>query len=220
MMKKAVICFTRVPKPGITKTRLLPILSGQQCADLHTAFLRDLSAVYDKLNADLFVAYTADPNWDTLKEIFPNARSFFPQEGADLGEKMYHALSRVLESGYDGAVLTGADLPLMTAAHLERGFEVLERADIAIGPTSDGGYYLVGMKVPHRAVFDNQRYGGSTVLENTVAAGEKAGLTVSLAMPCDDVDTPEDLQALIGRLSPDSAIGQYLNQLKEEGVLL
>lgn len=219
MMKKAVICFTRVPKPGVTKTRLLPILSGQQCADLHTAFLRDLSAVYDRLNADLFVAYTEDPNWDALKDIFPTARGFFPQEGADLGEKMYHALCHVLRSGYDAAVLTGADLPRLTADHLERGFEALEQADIAIGPTSDGGYYLVGMKEPHRAIFENQRYGGSTVLENTVAAGENAGLTVSLAAPCDDVDTPEDLQNLMRQLSPDSATGQYLNQLKEEGVL-
>lgn len=218
-MKKAVICFTRVPKPGVTKTRLLPILSGQQCADLHTAFLRDLSAVYGRLDADLFVAYTEDPDWDALKDIFPNARGFFPQEGADLGEKMYHALCRVLQSGYDACVLTGADLPLLTADHLERGFEALERADIAIGPTSDGGYYLVGMKEPHRAIFENQRYGGSTVLENTVAAGEKAGLTVSLAAPCDDVDTPEDLYHLMRQLSPDSATGQYLNHLKEEGVL-
>ena len=219
-MKKAVICFTRVPKPGVTKTRLLPILSGDQCAQLHTAFLTDLASVYTQMNADLFVAYTADPDWEMLKKIFPAAKGFFAQEGTDLGGKMFNALRHVLGRGYDVVVLTGADLPLMTAAHLESGFAVLDAADISIGPTSDGGYYLVGMKQPHRAIFENQRYGGETVLENTKAAGEAAGLAVMLADPCDDVDTPEDLRTLTMELSSETATFQYLMQLRKEGVPL
>lgn len=219
-MKKALICFTRVPKPGVTKTRLLPILSGDQCSKLHFAFLTDLAQVYSKVEADLFVAYTADPDWEMLKKIFPAAKGFFAQEGTDLGEKMFNALQYVLGRGYDVVVLTGADLPLMTAAHLESGFAVLDAADISIGPTSDGGYYLVGMKQPHRAIFENQRYGGETVLENTKAAGEAAGLTVVLANPCDDVDTPEDLRTLTMELSSETATFQYLMQLRKEGVPL
>ena len=211
-MKKAMICFTRVPKPGVTKTRLLPILSGEQCAALHTAFLQDLSAVYAAVDADLFVAYTPDPDWEMLKEIFPNARDFFPQAGADLGEKMFQAIKHVLALGYDAVILTGADLPLMRSSHLESGFTALEDADIALGPTSDGGYYLVGMKLPHGAIFEKQSYGGSTVLENTLAAAKAAGLTVSLAKTCDDVDTPEDLRLLTRHLSPDSATYHYLNR--------
>ena len=219
-MKNALICFTRVPKPGVTKTRLLPILSGEQCAMLHTAFLQDLSAVYRQVDADLFVAYTNDPDWEMLKEIFPAAKGFFPQSGADLGEKMYNALRFVLEAGYGKAVLTGADLPLMTGAHLESGFAALDGADIAIGPTSDGGYYLVGMKQPSRVIFENQSYGGSTVLENTLAAANAAGLSAALAMACDDVDTPEDLRNLMTRLSPESATCSLLQELKKEGVSL
>ena len=219
-MKNALICFTRVPKPGVTKTRLLPILSGEQCAMLHTAFLRDLSSVYEQMDADLFVAYTNDPDWEMLKEIFPAARGFFPQSGADLGEKMYNALRFVLEAGYGKAVLTGADLPLMTGVHLESGFAALDGADIAIGPTSDGGYYLVGMKQPSRVIFENQSYGGSTVLENTLAAANAAGLSAALAMACDDVDTPEDLRNLMTRLSPESATCSLLQELKKEGVSL
>jgi rSAM/selenodomain-associated transferase 1 len=219
-MKRALICFTRVPKPGVTKTRLLPILSGDQCAKLHTAFLTDLSRVYARMDADLFVSYTADPDWEMLKSIFPSAADFFPQEGADLGKKMYNALRHVLGLGYDAVVLTGADLPLMTAHHLNSGFAALNAADISIGPTSDGGYYLVGMKQPHRAIFENQQYGGATVLENTIAAGKAAGLTVMPADPCDDVDTPEDLRALTTQLPSGTATFQYLVQLKKEGVPL
>lgn len=219
-MKRGLICFTRVPRPGVTKTRLLPILSGEQCAGLHTAFLQDLSGVYRQLDADLFVAYTDDPDWENLKEIFTSAVGFFPQEGADLGEKMYNALSHVLELGYEAVVLTGADLPLMKETHLEAGFAALDGADVAIGPTSDGGYYLIGMKVPHEEVFRISGYGGATALENTLTAGKQAGLEVALSLPCDDVDTPEDLRALPDLLSPESATYRYLMELKKEGVSL
>ena len=219
-MKQAWILFTRVPKPGRTKTRLLPILSPEQCAGLHTAFLQDLAVLSAQVEADLFVAYTDDPDWEMLKDVFPGAKNFFPQAGNGLGEKMYHALRHVLELGYDWVILTGADLPRMTKAHLLGGFAALQKADIVLGPTSDGGYYLVGMSKPHRAVFENQSYGGATVLENALVAAEKAGLTVSLADICDDVDTPEDLRNLIFALSPESSTFRYIKKLKEEGVSL
>ena len=219
-MKKAIICFTRVPKPGVTKTRLLPILTGDQCAKLHTAFLKDLASVYENVAADLYVSYTADPDWQDLKAIFPAAKDFFAQEGADLGEKMYRAICNVLKIGYESVVLTGADLPLLGKTHLETGFSALDGADVAIGPTSDGGYYLVGMKQPHTVIFEKQQYGGATVLENTVAAAEAAGLSVSFAKQCDDVDTPEDLRKLTKHLSPETATYQYLMQLKKEAVSL
>ena len=219
-MKKAIICFTRVPRAGVTKTRLLPILTGDQCARLHTAFLKDLASVYKNVAADLFVAYTADPEWEKLKDIFPDARDFFPQEGAELGEKMYRAICNVLEREYDKVILTGADLPLMTAAHLESGFAALDGANVTFGPTSDGGYYLVGMKQPLKAVFEKQNYGGATVLENTLTAARTVGLTVALAKICDDVDTPEDLRNLAKVLPEDSSTYQYLVQLRKEGVCL
>ena len=111
-MKNALICFTRVPRPGVTKTRLLPVLTPEQCAGLHWAFLRDLAQVYEAVDAHLFVAYTADESWKALKPVFPTARDFFPQEGVDLGEKMYNAIARVLGLGYEAVVLTGKVSPL------------------------------------------------------------------------------------------------------------
>ena len=213
-MKRAVICFTRVPKPGVTKTRLLPVLKPQQCADLHWAFLKDLADTYRKLDAHLFVAYTPDADWESLKTVFPHA-GFYPQKGNDLGERMYRVIRKVLELGYDSAVLTGTDLPMMTAAHLESGFAVLEEKDIAIGPTSDGGYYLIGMKKPCREVFRVEGYGGASVFESTVAAAEDAGLSVGLALPCDDVDTPGDLWDLTKTVRPGSHTEKFL---KQEGI--
>ena len=216
-MKNAVICFTRVPRPGVTKTRLLPVLRPEQCAGLHWAFLKDLAAVYSQLDVHLFVAYVPDPNWEQLKSVFPSA-GYIPQKGADLGEKMYRAIRKVLELGYESVVLTGADLPMMTAEHLHSGFAVLEEKDFAIGPTSDGGYYLIGMKKACRDVFRVEGYGGASVFENTVTAAKDAGLTVGLAAGCDDVDTPEDLWNLTKTADPSSHTAQYLQQLRQEGI--
>ena len=210
-MKKAIICFTRVPRPGQTKTRLMGLLSGEQCAELHWAFLRDLNEVYNSMDADLFVFHTPDPDWEGLKPVFAAAKDFYPQLGEGLGEKMNTALNTVLDLGYDAVVLTGADLPAMTAAHLQSGFDGLRRADVTLGPTSDGGYYLVGVKAPAPCLFENQTYGSGSVFDRTAAAAKNAGRTMVPAMACDDVDTPEDLRAL--RLSPDSHTHRYLSKI-------
>ena len=213
-MRNAVICFTRVPRAGKTKTRLMPRLSGAQCAGLHWAFLEDLAEIYRRLDADLYVSHTPDPDWEELKSLFPHAR-FFPQEGIGLGEKMDHALSTVLDLGYEKVILTGSDLPLMSAAHLQSGFDALEKADVTLGPTPDGGYYLVGVKAPCPFLFENQTYGSGSVYENTAAAAIAAGKSVSPAMACGDVDTLEDLQMLMQVLSPSSHTARYLETLGE-----
>ena len=210
-MKKAVICFTRVPRPGITKTRLQGLLTPEQCAQLHWAFLRDLAKVYREIDADLFVCHTPDPDWAALREVFPMAKKFYPQRGESLGEKMNNALNHVLALGCDAVMLTGADLPAMTAAHLQSGFDALAGADITLGPTGDGGYYLVGVKAPAPYLFENQTYGAGNVFENTLSAARAAGALVGTALPCDDVDTPEDLRAL--RLAPDSHTAAFLHEI-------
>jgi rSAM/selenodomain-associated transferase 1 len=220
-MKRAVICFTRVPQAGRTKTRLIPLLGAERCAQLQWAFLRDLADVYSRVEADLYLAYTSDPEWETLKSAFPHAKGFFPQVGEDLGARMDHAIKTVLAMGYGSCILTGSDLPMMTEEHLESGFTALQTADIALGPTTDGGYYLVGMKRPCSAVFEQLEYGGSTVYEATCRKAEESGLRVSAAKSCEDVDTPEDLAKLrAASMGHDTHTARFLKELTEAGILL
>lgn len=203
-MKKAVICFTRVPQPGKTKTRLMSFLTGEECAALHSAFLKDISAVLAPYDADVFVAYTPEGDHRELRRIFPYAKDFSAQKGGELGEKMHNCLSNVLEMGYQSCVLVGADLPLLSKAHFDSAFSALEKADVTLGPTEDGGYYLVGLKKPCAAIFTNQQYSCDSVFLSAVKAAENEGCTVEQALACRDVDTAEDLYALLEKLSPDS----------------
>lgn len=216
-MKRAVICFTRVPRAGVTKTRLLTLLRPQQCAALHRAFLHDLAAVYAEVDAALLIAHTDEPDWAQLCPLFPTAEEFFPQCGDGLGARMDHAMRHAFSLGFDAVVLTGSDLPLLRPQHLHAAFAALEGADVVLGPTSDGGYYLVGSHRPCSAIFQNRHYGGSGVYEQTVLAARAAGLRVAQAMPCDDVDTPEDLRAL--RPAQGSYTAQFLDSLRKEGIL-
>lgn len=219
-MKKALICFSRIPKPGKTKTRLMPYLSGENCAKLHTAFLHDLSAMLKAYGLPCYIYYTGlekPEELQLLKDIFPFAADFLPQQGNDLGEKMHKALLHVLSLGYDCCVLTGSDLPLMGAEHLDSGFAALEKADVTLGPTEDGGYYLVGIKKACYPLFSDQKYGEGSVYENAVKAVEMSGQSFSQALACSDVDTPDDLLSLEKSLDPGSHTAGFLRSINVFG---
>ena len=118
---------------------------------------------------------------------------YFLQQGDDIGVKMYHAISCVFRMGYEACILIGADIPEVKAEDLQAAFAVLEDKDVVLGPTADQGYYLVGMKKPHREVFENQTYGYGSVLKNTIEAIRAAGLTYGLIPVHEDIDEPEDI---------------------------
>ena len=218
-MKNAIICFTRVPVSGKTKTRLTPLLGGENCAALHTAFLRDIAAACAHVDAPVFVAHTPEDDPSPLREIFPEGCRLFPQSGLNLGERMDNALQYVLSDGFDACLLIGADLPLLTEQHLREAFAALENADMTLGPTSDGGYYLIGLRRPCSAVFRGQTDSTASVFESTMTAARAAGLTCVPAPLCDDIDTPEDLRALRQTLSNgDSYTSRCLRELTASGV--
>ncbi len=215
-MKKALICFTRVPAPGQTKTRLMPLLTGEECAALHTAFLRDIAAACESLAVPIFVAYTPGGDFGLLREIFPSAQAFFPQKGTGLGARMHCALSETFALGYDACVLIGSDLPELTARHLSAAFAALEEADAVLGPTDDGGYYLAGLKEPCAALFAGQEYGNSSVYENALRALREAGRSFRPAPPCRDVDVPEDLRRLLQTVKPETYTARLIKTLRLE----
>lgn len=104
--------------------------------------------------------------------------------------------SRVAVMDGGAAVLIGSDLPYLTAPVFSRAFALLEDHDVVLGPSADGGYYLIGMKAPRRELFDVNGYGGATALGQTLAAARRAGLSAALCPVGRDVDDKEDLLEL------------------------
>ena len=193
--KRAVILFTRVPEPGKTKTRLMPDYTPEECAAIHTGFLNTIAFEAGNVYADLRVYATPSVEDPSFRSLFPGNAEFFLQEGADLGERMERALTETLEAGYDFAVLVGTDLPELTAEDFRCAFRILEQRDAVLGPTGDGGYWLIGLKAPSHAPFGPKEYGTDSVFEQTLSGLRSAGLTVGTVRTLDDVDTPDDLAA-------------------------
>lgn len=202
-MMKALILMTRIPIPGKTKTRLMNVLSGEECAKLHKCFLWDLFNVFDviKENVDIFLSYTPDGALHLLEDMLPDYVEAFPQEGEDLGERMANAIDFVLNRSYDKVVLIGSDIPAIGPSDIKEAFRLLDFNDICLGPTHDGGYYLVGMKKLHRDVFCRDlKWGKKSVFESTMFIANNLGLRVGLAPKHMDIDTAEDISVLMDKV--------------------
>lgn len=201
-MMKALILMTRVPLPGKTKTRLMEIFSGDECARIHTCFLMDLFNIFKfiKDDIDIYLTYTPEGSFNIMEDLIPSYIRCFPQRGKNLGEKMYNAFRDVLDMGYEKVTLMGSDIPDIQPNEIISSFENLDNSDLILGPTHDGGYYYIGMKRPHRELFDNKlKWGNKSVLEGTVDIANALGLEVNLINKHRDIDTKEDIFDFIKR---------------------
>ena len=201
--KNAYVIFTREPVPGSTKTRLMPYYNAGQCAELHKCILRDIANKMNGCSFDIIVAYTGgEPLF--LKKTFGRTAKYIEQRGNGIGFRMQNAISDALDMGYEKVVLTGSDIPELEADTIETAFIMLNEFDITIGPTADGGYYLLGMKEVHGEAFDVKNYGTATVFEETINAVRSTGLSVGIVDEYNDIDTKEDIAEFRKRALEDA----------------
>ncbi len=223
---KALIVFTREPEPGKTKTRLMPYFTQEQCAGLHSCMLRDISREMKSADADIIVAYTGGRNGpEFLRKTFGKTAVFIEQIGADIGARMKNAIKEALELGYDKVVLIGTDIPEIRAESVNDAFSKLDSSDIVLGPTEDGGYYLIGMSLVHPEAFEVKVYGTGSVFEETAESLRLADLSVALADKYPDIDTPEDISAYRKRMREDSSVrnshtGRYIRDAARISVII
>ncbi|MBR6584447.1 MAG: TIGR04282 family arsenosugar biosynthesis glycosyltransferase [Firmicutes bacterium] len=190
----AVLIFTRVPLAGKTKTRLMPFLSGEECAVLHTKIIKKVYDVCCSTEADIIVFYTPEDEGSRLRKITGDKTiEMIPQQGKDLGERMAEAFRYAFEKKYKKAVLIGTDIPEITREILGEAFSALENNQCVINPTADGGFYLLGMKDEYTDGWQIDQYGNSSVFEATVSKLEERGISTYVGTKLQDIDIREDL---------------------------
>lgn len=193
---KALIVFARHPVPGRVKTRLTPPLSPAEAARLYECMLRDvLTKTAPLAGVARLLFYAEEPGaLPFFRELVP-AVPLFPQRGEDLGIRMLTAFRETFSLGYREVAIIGSDSPDLPLVHIEAAFARLAdgRTDAVFGPSEDGGYYLIGLTAPHEALFTGIPWSTENVLAESLARGEDAGLTISLAPVWHDVDTADDL---------------------------
>ena len=197
-MNDALIIFTRVPLPGQTKTRLMPFLNGEECAGLHACFIRDAYEKAKQADADVFVYFTPEEEKAVLLQVLQMTedKNFFAQNGEDLGARMKNAIGDVLQLGYEKVLLIGTDIPQIHVETFTKAFDDLEKNEIVIHPTFDGGYYLIGMKKEYDSIWKVKRYGTNTVIDDTLQHMKEESLTVAVGQRYYDIDDKYDLKGL------------------------
>ena len=204
---KCLILFARAPLRGTVKTRLAEDLGDSGAVRLYKAFVADLLAAITRMNINLRIFYHPGKHEALMRNWLGADAPLFVQQGADLGERMHHALCCTAAEGYRNIILIGSDIPGLNEQIINKAFSLLAEHPAVIGPAVDGGYYLIGFRTPGilREAFTGIDWGSPNVLEKTLQRFRHKGKEAVLLPSLRDIDTRADLQALAADLSDSAA---------------
>jgi rSAM/selenodomain-associated transferase 1 len=198
---RRLLLFTKPAREGTVKTRLIGDLTAAEAAALHAAFLADLLDRLREGEFELRLAWALEGDEAVPVGAVPGVR----QEGSDLGERLYRALSAAAGEAEAVAAL-GSDHPTLPLELVHRAFERVEAgADVVLGPAEDGGYYLIALRAGAMAprLFAEIAWSTDQVFPATLARCAELGLAVELLPMAADIDTPADLRRLAARMAED-----------------
>ncbi len=185
--------MARYPKVGAVKTRLSPAIGAERACQLYEAFLQDISRRFTGGRPTLVWAF-APPERDFQSVIGAEAR-WMLQEGGDLGQRMQNTFRRLFSEGFARVIMIGADVPHVRDQWLDEAERRLHDVDVVLGPSADGGYYLIAMRALHD-LFSGIAMSTSGVLAATLRKAAADGLRVHLLPESFDVDDESDLVRL------------------------
>ena len=203
----ALAVMAKAPVAGSVKTRLVPPLTHKQAAELYRALLLDqLEHLTSLQSADLYVAFTPTDSKAVIENIVPAAYQCFPQRGGDLGQRMKDVFAELWRRGHRNLILIGSDLPPVPIDTLHEGFVYLSPSDkrVVLGPSHDGGYYLVGMSQPVPEIFFGMTWSHNHVLAETTEKLARLDIDFHLVREWFDIDTVEDIEHLRTATDPST----------------
>jgi uncharacterized protein len=191
--------MAKAPIPGNVKTRLVPPLTEEQAAQFSRALLIDLLNSVKELSAvELYLFYAPDGAKALMQEIAGHNFHLLPQRGEDLGARMQAVFTDLCSTGHRKIVLTGSDFPPFPLEYLAQAFDWLETSAlrIVLGPSGDGGYYLIGMNQPTPEIFADMTWSHDAVLARTLEKLAVLNIETKQLPVWFDVDTPADFEQL------------------------
>jgi uncharacterized protein len=201
----ALVVMAKAPIPGAVKTRLVPFLSPEEAAELARALLvdqlRHLSAID---NADCYLAFSPEEAGAMMRELAPERFELFSQKDGDLGARMENIFTKLFAKGHRHVVLIGADLPPVPLTYFSKAFASLSDTErcAVLGPSQDGGYYLIGLNRDQPALFDQMTWSHDQVLTQTLARLISLDIKSHLLPTWRDIDTIDDVRCLQSTLTP------------------
>ncbi len=194
----AVTIMAKAPRAGEVKTRLCPPFSTTEAAELYRCFLLDKIEQVRTLKAvSPAISYTPVEGKAYFEELAPGF-VLIPQEGPDLGARLANSFDQLFSRGYAGALAIDSDTPTLPTNFLEQALDLLATptTDLVLGPSDDGGYYLIGFRKLYHELFDGITWSTPYVMPETIRRAESKGLKVVTLPLWFDVDTPDDVERL------------------------
>ncbi len=205
--ERVLVIMAKAPRPGGVKTRLVPNLSSEAVTDFYRCLLDDTLALARTL-ADVKVAIMCpEPDISELRQMAGQQATIVSQEGKGLACGLTSVFAHFANGEQRRIIAFNSDSPHLPPSVLEEAFEMLGEHDLVVGPTHDGGYYLVGARASHPTLFANDGMGTSSALEQLLSRAQFLNLSVSFAARFYDIDVLDDLTRLAEelRLAPEKA---------------
>jgi hypothetical protein len=200
-----LIIFAKEPAKGKVKTRLKTCLSDEGCVNLYKAFLKDTICLAKTVECEnKIIAFDAGPKSPQYLKKTAHSFRFYKQQGKNLGERMHQAFRFAVQHNATQAVIIGTDSPTLPAHFITQAFRKLCRNDLVLGPSFDGGYYLIGLKKPCAGLFKGIKWSQSNVLEKTVKNARTLQKKVAFLEKWYDVDRSKNLIYLMHDLKNKS----------------
>jgi rSAM/selenodomain-associated transferase 1 len=196
--KNCIIFFVKYPEKGRVKTRLSAELNDTIAIELYRNFILDLLTMLEKLGTPFQICFSPVNSQERFMKWLGDDYSYVPQQGEDLGQRMKNALIQAFDQGFRRAVIIGSDSPDLHGNLIHEAFSFLRTHDAVIGPSLDGGYYLIGFNsgLFFPKAFDGIKWSTDTVFRDTISILEKARFRIHKLPEWRDVDTFADLQNL------------------------
>ncbi len=218
MRQRRLLLFAKYPEPGRAKTRLISAVGAEGAAGLSRAFTDDtveLARSVGDAGLELWISGGAEAD-DFFAQRYPGL-PVRRQEGEDLGERLGEAFAAVFGESVDYAVVIGSDHPTLPAKYIDRAFAALIGAHLVIGPSRDGGYYLIGLRryawPQARGLFQGMPWSTTRLLDATREAARRLDLCHVELPEWYDVDGPSDLERLRRDVQPGSRTATALDGL-------
>src|ERR1700730_2599729 len=204
---RVLVIMAKAPRPGAVKTRLVPSLSPAAVAAFYCCLLDDTLALARSLGDVEVAVMCPDSDVNELARLASNETTVVAQEGEGLAAGLTSVFAHFAEGHQRRIIAFNSDSPHLPRSVLEDAFETLAAHDVVVGPTHDGGYYLVGAKASHPTLFAGDGMGTSSALERLLSRARALELSVGFADPCYDIDVTDDLTRLAEelRLAPARA---------------
>ncbi len=195
-VRASLVLFLRLPVPGEVKTRLAGTLGSGPAAQFYRDCAGRLLGEARKLPPDIspYIYYAPGRDEGEVRAWTGPCFRFRPQAGRDLGDRLKMAFREQFRSGVKRVVVAATDVPDLSAEDIEQAMAALDEADVVIGPSTDGGYYLIGMGRFYPALFEGIEWSTDRVYAQTMAAADRLKLAVHSLRCLDDIDTEEDLR--------------------------